>query len=346
MITVIIAGGSGTRLWPLSTSEHPKHLLKLTGERSLLQTAYDRAAKLSKTIYIVTEASHSDQLKAQLPELPDEAFLIEPGRRGTAHCIVLALDIISRKHDKDETIAFIHSDHHIRDIDGFVDSFLLADEISRKNNGIVLIGINPTFPSTGFGYIERSLIVGDKKYVHKVNSFKEKPDYETAQSYVESGRYLWNCGYFVGSVNTFLTEIKRSADNLQSDFERLANISDISSKEYSEAYLSLDNQVIDVALIEKAKSLSVVSASFDWMDVGSFKDLHEAVPQDESGNYIKGKNIYSLNVENSYIRNDENKPIAIIGLDNIVVVNTPAGILVARKDVSHLVGDIVKEMQG
>ena len=107
MITVIIAGGSGTRLWPLSTSKYPKHLLKLTGERTMLQTAYDRASKLGDTVYVVTEASHSDHIKKQLPELSNSAFLIEPGRRGTAHCIVFALDVISRNHDNDEPIAFI-----------------------------------------------------------------------------------------------------------------------------------------------------------------------------------------------------------------------------------------------
>jgi len=345
MITVIIAGGSGTRLWPLSNSEHPKHLLKLVGERSLLQTAYDRALRLGDTIYVVTEASHSEKLREQLPELPDEAFLIEPGRRGTAHCMVFALDAISRKHNKDEPVAFIHSDHYIRNVDGFVGSFLLAEEVSEKNNEIVLIGIEPTYPAVGFGYIEMLLGADNKDYIHKVKSFKEKPDYKTAQAYVESGRYLWNCGYFVGSVNTFLAEIKRSAENLQIDFEKLASISEVGSKDYSDAYLSFDNQVIDIALIEKAKSLSVVSASFDWMDIGSFRDLHNAVPHDEKGNYVGGENIYSLNVENSYIRNDENKPVVVIGLDNIVVVNTPDGVLVSRKDTSHLVGDIAKELQ-
>jgi mannose-1-phosphate guanylyltransferase/mannose-6-phosphate isomerase len=345
MITVIIAGGSGTRLWPLSTPEHPKHLLKLTGDRSLLQTAYDRAARIGNKTYVVTEASHSDQLRKQLPELPDDAFLIEPGRRGTAHCIIFALDAISRKHDKAEPVAFIHSDHHIRNIDGFVDSFLVADEVSRKNNEIVLIGIEPTFPSTGFGYIERANILKDNGYAHRVKSFKEKPDYDTAQKYVESGKYLWNCGYFVGSVNTFMAEIKRSAANLQKDFDSLAAIPVVGSADYNEAYLALDNQVIDIALIEKAKSLAVVSASFDWMDIGSFKDLHDAMPQDAIGNHIRGNDIYLIDVKNSYISNNEEKPIAVIGLDNVIVVNTPDGILISRKDSSHLVGDIAKKIQ-
>ncbi len=345
MITVIIAGGSGTRLWPLSTPEYPKHLLKLTGNRTLLQTAYDRASRLGDTIYVVTEASHSEHVRQQLPELPHEAFLIEPGRRGTAHCIAFALDVIARTHDKDEPIAFIHSDHHVRDIDGFVRSFTIAARVSQANSEITLIGIEPTFASTGFGYIERDGVIDADMGVYNVESFKEKPDYETAQQYVESGRYLWNCGYFVGSVNTFLGEMQRSAPELQASFDTLAAVAEPATEEYNQAYLALDSQVIDIALIEKAKSLAVVSASFDWMDVGSFKDLHDVVPQDEQGNYFGGGNIYPIDVENVYVRNEENKPIAVIGLDNIVVVNTPDGILVARKDVSHRTGEVAKQLQ-
>jgi len=345
MITVIIAGGSGTRLWPLSTPKFPKHLLKLTGERSMLQTAYDRASKLGDTIYVVTESSHSGHVRAQLPELPKSAILIEPGRRGTAHCIIYALDVIARKHDHDEPIAFIHSDHHIRDIGGFARSFAVAAKVSQTNNQITLIGIEPTFPSTGFGYIERDGVINASKGVFNVESFKEKPDYKTAKVYVESGNYLWNCGYFVGSANTFLNEMRLNAPDLYKSFEILSAIAKVGTKQYDDAYLALDNQVIDIALIEKTKNLAVVAASFDWMDIGSFKDLHDVVPQDEYGNYFNGDNIHTIDVANVYIRNEEDKPVAVIGLDNVVVVNTPDGILVSRKDVSHKTSDVAKKLQ-
>jgi mannose-1-phosphate guanylyltransferase/mannose-6-phosphate isomerase len=345
MITVIIAGGSGTRLWPLSTSEYPKHLLKLTGDRTLLQKAYERASKLGDKIYIVTESSHSERVRKQLPNLSDKAFLVEPGRRGTAHCIILALDYIVRNHDKNEPIAFIHSDHHIRDISGFVRSFVSAAKISQANNEITLIGIEPTFPSTSFGYIERDGIINDTRGVYSVESFKEKPDFETAKKYVGSGRYLWNCGYFVGSANTFLQEIKLSAPNLLKDYKSLSSIHEFGDKQYEDTYLNFDTQVIDIALIEKAKSLAVVSANFDWMDVGSFKDLPDVLPPVQSGNYFSGESIHAIDVENVYIRNEEEKPIAVIGLNNIVVVNTPDGILVSRKDVSHRTGEVAKKLQ-
>ena len=311
----------------------------------MLQQAYDRASQLGDTVYIVTEASHSDHVKDQLPELPEDAFIIEPGRRGTAHCIVMALDVIGRTHSHDEPVAFIHSDHHVRDIEGFKRSFNVAGRTSSERREITLIGIEPTFAATGFGYIERDGDIDADAGVYGVESFKEKPDYETAQRYVASGNYLWNCGYFVGSIGTFLKEMKESAPGLMSSYDKLASVADADSDEYHSAYLNLDNQVIDIALIEKARGLAVVSASFDWMDVGSFKDLHDAVETDETGNYFKGEGINPIDVENVYVRNEESKPIAVIGLDNIVVVNTPAGILISRKDVSHRTGEVAKKLQ-
>ena len=182
--------------------------------------------------------------------------------------------------------------------------------------------------------------------VFNVESFKEKPDFDTAVSYVESGNYLWNCDYFVGSVDTFMQEMERSAPELLAGYQQLAAVEEFGSDEYNQRYLALDNQVIDIALIEKAQQLAVVSADFDWMDIGNFKDLHDAVAKDATGNYTKGENIHCIDVENAYIRNEEaKKPVAVIGLDNIVVVNTPDGILVARKDVAAKCGDIAKKLQ-
>lgn len=345
MITVIIAGGSGTRLWPLSTANFPKQLLSLTNERTMIQNTYDRAKRLGNDIYVVPDISHADALKAQLPELDEDHFVVEPGRRGTANCIVAALAHVAKRHDHDEPIAFIHADHHIRDVEGFVKSFEVAAELSQDRKEIALIGIEPTYPATGFGYIERDGELDDLGTAYKVESFKEKPDFETARQYMASGRYLWNCGYFVGSVNTFLHEMQKYAPELNDNYDKLAAAEDPTSETYKEIYLSFDNQVIDIALIEKSKSLIVVPASFDWMDVGNFKDLHEANSSDENGNHFRGENIHYDEVENAYVRNEEDKPIAVIGLDNVVVINTPDGILVSRKDISHKVGDIAKKIQ-
>lgn len=341
MITVIIAGGSGTRLWPLSTHKYPKHLLKLTGDRSSLQATYDRGSKLGGRVYVVTESGHAHHIKEQLPELSDDNFIIEPGRRGTANCIIAALDHVAKRHDHDEAIVFLSADHHIRDVGGFVQSFSVAAEHSNKAGKITLVGVEPTYPSTGFGYIHKGKFV-DGDFVSEVSAFKEKPDFETAKAYTSSGDYLWNCGYFVGSVNTFLSAMKAYSPDLADNFEKLS-ISNESN--YDDTYLAFESDAIDYALIEKTPDLLVVPASFDWMDLGSFKDLHEANESDQAGNHMSGKNIYSAEVENAYIRNEEEKPVAVIGLDNVVVVNTPNGILVARKDLSQKVGDIAKKIQ-
>jgi len=344
MITVIIAGGSGTRLWPLSTSNNPKQLLALTNEKSMVQNTYERAKLLSKDVYVVPDISHADALKAQLPELDEDHFVVEPGRRGTANCIVAALAHVAKRHDHDEPIAFIHADHHIRDSHGFALSFKEAAEASQKCNQIVLIGIEPTYPATGFGYIERNGEIEGVDGAFHVQSFKEKPDFETASRYVANGNYLWNCGYFVGSVNTFLKEMDEYAPELKANYEKLKDITD--PDEYAKTYLSFENEVIDVALIEKSSSLIVIPAGFDWMDVGNFKDLHEANQSDENQNHFRGENIHDIEVENTYIRNeDPDKHIAVIGLDNIVVVNTKDGLLVARKDLSPRVGEIAKKIQ-
>lgn len=346
MIVVIIAGGSGTRLWPLSTSDFPKQLLKLTNEKSMVQNTYERAKHIAKDIYVVPDISHAHHIKEQLPELGEDHFVVEPGRRGTANCIIAALAHVSKRHGSDEPIAFISTDHHIRDVDGFAHSFGLAAEVSAAKRELTLVGIEPTYPATGFGYIERDGEINGFNNVHQVESFKEKPDFKTAKEYMASGRYLWNCGYFVGSLNTFLKEMDTYAPKLKKQYDALVSIDDVSSKQYKETYLGFKSDTIDYALIEKSKSLIVVPAGFDWMDLGSFKDLHDANESDEQGNHISGYNIHVADLENAYVRNEEDKPIAIIGLDNIVVVNTKDGILVARKDLSQKVGDIAKQIQG
>lgn len=340
MIVVIIAGGSGTRLWPLSTPDYPKHLLSLTGRHSLLQHTYERAAAISDKVFVLTEASHADHVKEQLPDLKEDCFIIEPGRRGTASCILAALYVISSKYDKDEPIAFLAADHYVRDTNGFAHSFKIAGEVSKKESRIVLIGIEPDFPATGFGYIKKDGVFDEETFIFNVDSFKEKPEHDVAKEYVESGQYLWNSGYFVGSVDTFIKSMATYAPKLKDEYERLAKTK--TPDAYEETYLSLENVSIDYALIEKVKDLLVVPASFDWMDLGSYGDLHKAVGSDEQGNHIQGENVEIAGVENSIIRNHEDKPVAVIGLDNVAVINTPQGLLVTRKDLAQQVGEISK----
>ncbi len=341
MIAVIIAGGSGTRLWPLSTPEYPKHLLTVSGDnKSLLQNTFARAKQLADTVYIISEAGHIQHVKDQLPEVPDDRFIVEPARRGTASCIVAVLAYLQGKHESNEPIAILAADHYIRDVEGFIHTFVIAGETSKRYGQLVLVGVEPDYPATGFGYIQKAELLDGEDFVHQVHSFKEKPDYNTAQAYLKSGQYLWNASYFVGSLDTFARAMEQFAPKLAEAYRQLATAK---PEDYEAAYLGLENISIDYALIEKMQGLLVVPASFDWMDLGSFADMHKAVDRDEGGNHMYGR-IELEEVENSFIQNLEDKPVAVIGLDNVVVVNTPNGILVARKDVSQKVGDVSKRI--
>jgi mannose-1-phosphate guanylyltransferase len=342
MIAVIIAGGSGTRLWPLSTPDYPKHLLKVDSDpKSLLQNTYARASKLADSVYVISEAGHIHHVKGQLSELAEDHFIAEPARRGTASCIIAALTRIAAKHDANEPIAFMAADHFVRDTGGFVQSFKIAGQASQQHGRLVLVGVEPDYPATGLGYIQKDGLLENGAIVYNVHSFKEKPDYNTAQDYVRSGNYLWNCSYFIASLSTFKKIMEAHAPEWFANYQKLAQAS---ADNFDETYLTFENLSIDYALIEKVPDLLVVPASFDWLDLGSFNDLYKVVSRNEEGNHMSGK-IEIDDVENSFIQNHEEKPVAVIGLDNVVVVNTPAGILVARKDMSQKVGDISKRFR-
>lgn len=346
MIVVIIAGGSGTRLWPLSTPEYPKHLLKVNGDtNSLLQNTYERAKRVAGSadkVFVISEAGHIHHVKDQLSEVVEANFISEPARRGTASCIVAALVRVGATCDPNEPVAFIAADHYVRDTAGFVQSFKLAAETSQRTGRIVLVGVEPDYPATGFGYIQKNDLLDGEAFVYNVHSFKEKPNYATAQTYHRSGNYLWNCSYFIGSMDIFKKSMHAHAPELFANYEKLTQAATV---DFDSTYLDFENVSIDYALIEKVSDLLVVPASFDWMDLGSFADMYKAVGRDEQGNHTLGK-VETEEVENSFIQNHEpEKPVAVIGLDNVVVVNTSNGILVARKDLSQKVGDVSKRFK-
>ncbi len=343
MIVVIIAGGSGTRLWPLSTHNYPKHLLRLTNERSLLQNTLGRVSKLTdpERIFVVSEASHSDHVVEQLSDIPQENILVEPARRGTASCFLLAMDAIKKRGLDDQAIFFLWSDHIVRDQRGFANTAALAAELAEDTRKIVFVGIEPTYPTTGLGYMEK----GDRlrngfKNAFELKKFVEKPDKKTAAHYFKSGDYLWNTGYLVATMKTLEREIEQHSARLWKDYRALRK-----SKDPAETYLGFESEPIDKALSERVKDGLVVPGSFDWLDIGSFHDLHGISDQDDDGNYLSGDNIELEQVANSYVRNEQGLPVAVIGLDNVAVVATEHGILVTNKTYAQKVGEISKRFK-
>lgn len=339
MLVVIIAGGSGTRLWPLSQPTFPKHLLSLTGNSSLLQTTVARAGNLAKPedIYIVSAASHIEHIYSQLPHIPKENIIIEPDRRGTAHCVIGALAHLKNTRKDDEQIIFMHADHHIANVQGFYNAIRLGGRMAASERRIVLLGVQPTFPATGFGYIEKSTEIADR--VFKVTCFKEKPDEETARTFVESGRYLWNMGYFIAPLSVFETEIQNYAPEIWQRYQAL--VAAQGKESFNEIYLNFDTQQIDVAVNEKIPELLVVTDDFEWCDVGSYGDLHTIRSQDQNNNTISGQTVV-MDTSNSLIENLTQIPLAVIGLDNVVVVATDKGLLVTNKKQSQKVGEASK----
>ena len=209
MIIVVIAGGQGTRLWPLSKSDYPKHLLSLIDENSLLQNTIRRIGTLANEIYIVPESSHVDEVKKQLPDLAGK-IILEPARRGTAHCIIYALAELKKLHKPDEVVVFLHADHHIGDISAFQETVEAAARSAADLQRITLIGVAPDYPATGFGYIKTGKEVANElgMPVLSVENFVEKPDEKTARNYLKSKQYLWNLGLFAGTIETFEREIR------------------------------------------------------------------------------------------------------------------------------------------
>lgn len=344
MIIVIIAGGSGTRLWPLSTHDYPKHLLALTNDRSLLQNTYDRVKPLSDTIFVITEKSHSRYVHQQLPELPGKNILAEPARRGTASCFVLALSEIKRRKLADQAIFFLWADHLVQDSAAFQKAVKQAAELAESEQKLVFMGVKPTHPSTGFGYIfEGKKVKGKVKNVFELKQFVEKPDSKTAELYLKDGRYLWNTGYLTGTIQTFEREIREHAPRLWNGYRELNEaMLPMTRKRF---YLHFVSEPIDTALSEHVPDALALIGDFDWADVGSFYDLHGVSEQDGSGNTVTGEKIEMDDVKNSLVRNDSEVPVAVIGLENVAVIATENGILVTNKEQAQKVGDISKKLQ-
>jgi mannose-1-phosphate guanylyltransferase len=342
---VIMAGGSGTRLWPLSRWNRPKQLLPLIGGRSLLDLAVERLTGLfeHKNILIVTNAEYADQIAAELPQLPRANIVGEPEGRDTANAVALAAQLLAAR-DADATMAIFTADHIIRPTSVFIQAVRTACETAEQHaDALVTFGIRPTWPHTGLGYIHCSQTVADG--VRQVVGFKEKPDRHTARRYVESGEHYWNSGMFVWKVSAIRDALTRY---LPGSMEKLAPILAVAAegKDYGpllrDIYPQLEKISIDFAVMEKAPKVLMVELKCDWLDVGYWPAIENIVDLDEGGNAVVAKNTAILDGFRNIVVTEDDHLLAILGIDDCIIVHSPDATLVCNKGESQRLKEMVE----
>ncbi len=339
MIAVIMAGGSGTRFWPLSREITPKQYLQLFSEKTMIQQTVERLFPIIglESIFVVSTESQRPLIHDNIPTLPESNLIIEPVGRNTAPCIALSAAYLKRKYPGNEVMFILPSDHVIVEEDIFQQSIKTAIK-SAKDGNLVTFGIRPDYPATGYGYIEAGSEVS--KGVHEITNFKEKPDYNKAKSFLKAGNYFWNSGMFMWSIETILEEYRKHAPEIYELINDIENIwdekgleADISSK-----YLQMTKTPVDIAIMEKAEKRVVIPVNYHWNDVGSWRAVSDLAEKDQNGNAMKSPNLV-INSTGNYVHSE--KLVAMIDTDNLVVIDTPDVLLITRKESSEKVKDIV-----
>jgi mannose-1-phosphate guanylyltransferase len=344
---VIMAGGGGTRLWPLSRQAKPKQMLSLFDDRTLFQTAVDRLKGVfdGDQILVVTIAEQAKELQAQCPQIPLENFIIEPMPRGTASVVGLAA-VALQKRDPQAVMAILTSDHYIGNEASFRHLLLTAQEVA--NDGyLVTLGITPGYPATGYGYIQKGHRLRSYQGldVFQVLRFKEKPNEGQAAEMVKSGDHSWNSGMFVWRVDRILEEFQNQMPLLYQDLTKLAEVFD--SSQYQEVlgriWPQIKPETIDYGVMEGAERVAVIpAADLQWSDVGSWDSLFEVLPSDSSGNIIMGGQHIGIDTHNSLVYlSEEHRLIVTIGISDLVLVDTGDVLLVCPKEKAQQVREVV-----
>ncbi len=338
----ILAGGEGTRLWPLSRSRRPKQLLRLASSRSLIQQTVDRVLPLvpPERVFVVTERSHADDLREQLPELPDRNVLVEPTRRNTAPALLLAALHIQAR-DPGATWASLHSDAFVGDDGEFRRTLAAAFEAAASGEYLVTTGIRPQFPATGYGYIHQGEKVRDVQGypLYRVDRFVEKPNVDTARSYVQRGDYLWNPGVFVWQNATLLRAYQRYLPEIYSllTSRALDRVDDV--------YADVPKETIDNGIMERADNVATIPATFPWSDLGSWAELWEVHAKDANGNAVGGTGrLLAVDTRDTMVYAD-GRVVATVGVENLVIVETPDALFVCSRDRAQDVKLIVRSLQ-
>jgi mannose-1-phosphate guanylyltransferase len=346
-----MAGGGGTRLWPVSRKETPKQLLPLLGKETLFQSTVSRLEKIfpHERILVVTVEQQAQVMWEQVPSIPMENYLIEPAPRGTASVVALAAAVL-RKRDPQAVMAIQTADHHIRNQDLFQYLLRAAFEVAEKEY-LVTLGITPTFPSTGYGYIQQGeALGGNYKYpVYAVKRFVEKPDEATAQQLLRSGDHSWNSGMFVWQADAILGEVKRQMPDLFHAVDEIAAAWDTPKKDevIQKLWYDLKSQTIDYGVMEKAEHVAVLPAGgLGWSDVGSWSSLFEVLLPDMNGNVSVNSQHLPLDTHNALVYSvSDERLIVTIGMDDVVVVDAGDVLMVCKTDQSQKVKNIVEHLK-
>jgi mannose-1-phosphate guanylyltransferase len=344
---VVMAGGKGERFWPKSRTSLPKQFLNISGSKSMIQQSIARLEQITDIgkIFVVTNELYAELIKAQIPHLPDENIIIEPVGRNTAPCVGLAALIIEERFP-DSTMVVIPSDHIISNEQGFAKIVRTAAEIAGDSY-LVTLGIKPTYPETGYGYIKSngvSLVVNDLE-VHRVERFVEKPAHDLAVQYVESGDYFWNSGMFIWKLSTIRRSIQELMPEMHDVLESMkagfANRDRL--QVIKEEFPKMPDQSIDYGIMEKSGNILMIPCMFGWDDVGSWTALERIHERDEDGNIIRG-NILSLDTKRCIIESN-GKLIATLGVEDLIIVDTEDVTLICAKDKAQEIKLLLKELR-
>ena len=350
---VIMAGGSGTRFWPESRGHRPKQLLPITGGASMLAETVGRLQPLvpPERTWIVTNAQQVEGVRLACPELPVGNILVEPCARNTAPCVGLAAAVVHAA-DPEAVMAVLPADHAISPKEEFQRSLLAGAEAAATPGTFVTFGIPPTYPATGYGYIQSAGLAGTHEGLDcfMVDSFREKPDKPTAEAFLAEGGYFWNAGIFVWSTATILEAIRTHMEDLAVGLDGIVPMigTDGFQAAVNKAYPDFPSVPVDVGIMEKVEGVQVLSTPYRWSDVGSWKALYDEVEHDEHGNagiFATGGTLLSEDSKGILAYSSEPQIIAVLGMEDIVVVRTADAILVAPRDRSEEVKTFVERLR-
>ena len=331
-----MAGGVGSRFWPMSTQEYPKQFIDVFGTgRTFIQMTVDRFAGVvsPENVWIVTSEKYADIVKEQLPEVPSNHVLLEPCRRNTAPCIAYVAWRI-KSQDPKANLVVAPSDHIVLKPEEFRRVIQSALKFTANSDAIVTLGMKPTRPETGYGYIQADLTSASlrNKQIYRVDSFKEKPDLKTAQQYIKHSEYYWNSGIFIWNVNTIVNSLRMYAPEISQIFERLLQFYDTEQEQakIDENFPKCPNISIDYAILEKAEEIFVMPADFGWSDVGTWGSLITLADKDENGNAVIGKDVKLYESKNCMVHTSQERKVVIQGLDGYIVAEKDNTLLICK----------------